>query len=172
MLILVVLAMAASEASPVAPMDPLAAADGKVECYQPDDEKRTCRSIASYQRTNDQTYANTAIVLVSSAGPVTLETVTPVAVKAGAVCGSIRADDIGAGKLRVAGRLLPEAEAAPVLSQIAESMAPLIDREICTSYEPSEAGLTAKATIAGVYQADADQRVKWVAPDEGYVVAP
>lgn len=173
MLTLGIMVLAVSGASSIGPENPLApAAAGQVQCYQPDDRKRTCRSIASYQRRDDGTYANTAVVLLSSAGPVTLETITPVTVKAGAVCGSIRAENINAGKLRIADRLLPDSEAAPILVRIVQSMAPLINKEICTSYEQSADGLTAKATIAGVYRSDADQRVGWVQPSDGYTVAP
>ena len=173
MLILGAIALAVSGAPSIVSVNPLAlAADGKVQCYQPDDQKRTCRSIAAYQRRGDGTYANTAIVLISTAGPVTLETITPVTVKAGAVCGSIRPEDINAGKLRVADRILSNSEAAPVLARIALSMASLINKEICTSYVQSAGGLTAKATIEGVYRSDADQRVKWVQPGDGYTVSP
>lgn len=173
MSIFIVLALAGTNAALAAPTNPLApAADGQLQCHQPNDEKRTCRSIASYQRKDDGTYTNTAVVLLSSAGPVTLETTTVVTLKAGAVCGAIRANDLNTGKLRVAGRLLPDSEAAPILPRIAQSMASVIDKEICTSYEESTQGLTAKATISGEYRPDADQRVKWVQANDGYQVAP
>lgn len=171
--ILIAMALAATNATPAMMTDPLApAADGKVQCHQPNDEKRTCRSMASYQRRDDGTYTNTAIVLLSSAGPVTLETTTVVILKAGAVCEAVRLNDLNAGKLRVAGRLLPDSEAVRILPRIAQSMASIIDKEICTSYEQSAEGLIAKATISGEYRPDADQRVKWVQPDDGYQVAP
>jgi hypothetical protein len=103
---------------------------------------------------------------------VILETITLVTVKAGMVCGSIRAEDISAGKLRIANRLLSNDDAAPVLARIVQSMAPMINKEICTAYVPSADGITAKATIGGGYRAEADQKVEWVQQNDGYTVSP
>jgi hypothetical protein len=172
MLILTAMALATANKS-VGAKDPIAlVAKGQLECHQPDDKKRTCRSIASYQRRPDGSYNNTAIILVSNSGPTTFEASTPVTVRAGAVCGMVRAEDISKGKLRVANRLLSDSEAAPILAQVAKAMKPMFDKEICTSYVRSPNGLTAKATIDGVYRSDADQPVKWVKPKEGYTVSP
>jgi hypothetical protein len=48
----------------------------------------------------------------------------------------------------------------------------LTGKEICTRYEPAAGGLVAKEWIDGLYRADADQRVRWVSPSEGYSVSP
>jgi len=173
MLIFGLMASALAGAPTAVPENPLArASSGEVQCYQPDEKRRTCRSIAAYRRLNDGRYANTATVLLASAGPVVLETITPVTVRAGAVCGSIRAEDISAGKLRISNRLLTDDEAAPILARVAQSMAPMINKEICTAYVQSGNGITAKATIGGEYRADTDQKVAWIKPDDGYTVAP
>jgi hypothetical protein len=51
-------------------------------------------------------------------------------------------------------------------------MAPLLNKEICTVYERSARGLTAKVSIDGAYHPSGDQPVKWVRPGEGYKVSP
>ncbi len=171
-MILMAMALAASKV-PVAlsnPLDP--AIKGQMQCHQPDVKRRTCRSIATYRKGPSGSYSNKAIVLISSAGPVTLETVTPVTVEAGAVCGSIRAEDIMRGKLRVADRLLSDDEARPVLLRVSQSMTQVMGKRICTSYVTAQTGLIAKASIDGVYRPESDQTVKWVRPTDGYVVAP
>jgi hypothetical protein len=171
-MILMAMAFTASKVT-VALGNPLAPAmRGQMQCHQPDDKRRTCRSIATYTRDSIGSYSNKAIVLISSAGPVTLETVTPVTVEAGAVCGSIRAEDIMQGKLRVADRLLSDEEAKPVLLRVSQSMTPVMGKRICTSYVTAQTGVIAKASIDGVYRAESDQTVKWVQPADGYVVAP
>lgn len=144
-MLLFALAAFATSAGNAAAANPLAAvARGLVQCHAPDDQKRTCRSIASYEPTGGATFVNRATVLVSVAGPIVLETSTPVAIKAGAVCGSIRADDISAGHVRIAGRQATKDEAAPVLALVSRSMAALINKEICTSYVQTAAGLTGR----------------------------
>ena len=153
--------------------EPLAkASEGFIQCYQPNDITKSCQSIATYVRNEDGSWASTAIVLLSPALPVTLETVTTVWVKDSSVCGYIRREDILHGSLRVSGQLLPEEQATQILAELSEGMAPMMDREICTDYLPGPAGLIARATIEGGVTEIPDQVVKWVLPSDGYVVAP
>ena len=168
-----VLAMLSMSPTAMPAADPLEPAHSRqLQCYEPNEERKTCRSLASYKRLSDNRYTNTALVLISAAGPATLETETPVEVKSGAVCGAIRRDDILKGKLVVGGRALPPNEASPILAQIAQSMASVEGKEICTRYVPAAAGSTAKVSIDGAYQATMDQRVKWVKLSDGYSVSP
>lgn len=158
-------------ASAAGSANPLAMAEkGQVQCYRPDVQKKTCQSIASYHRTGLGTYDNIALIPVSN--DATLETQTPVVIKGNAVCGSIRAQDMTAGILRVSGDVVAADAAKPILERIAQSLGPLADKEICTSYEPSGADFTAKITIAGTYRPDQDESVKWISPSDGYAVTP
>lgn len=170
-LIALSLLTAASAASPA--IDPLLPAQsGEMQCYAPDEARKTCRSLAFYDKRDASSYDNRAIVLVSTAGPVVLETVTQVIIEAGAVCGAIRPEDIQKGKLTISGRVLPADQAAPVLSRIADAMQPIMGKQICTTYVHDTGVLIAHATINGVAQPDMDQTVKWVKPSDGYTVAP
>jgi hypothetical protein len=172
-MILVALLIVASTASVGASEDPLdPAKGGSVQCYMPDEGRRTCRSIASYVPIDSGTYANKAMVLIAREGPIILETVTPVTLKAGAVCGFIREEDIRAGKLYVGRGLLPASKASPLLEQLAHSSSWAKDMEICTTYVPTRDGLIAKVAYDGDYQKNSDQHVKWVRPSDGYSVAP
>jgi len=145
---------------------------GSVQCYEPNEEKRTCRSIESYRSLGEQRYATTAIILISPAESTTLETTTQVEVKNGAVCGLVRADEIAAGRLRVAGHLIGENDAKPYMAAILQSLKALIGKEVCTTYVPSSDGFLAKVAINGVYRANTDQRMKWIGPNDGYTVSP
>ena len=149
---------------------PLAKAEaGFVQCYQPNQAAKTCQSIASYKRNGDGTWANTAVVALSPRHPITLETTTPVHLDAqGAVCGQIRKDDVLTGKLAYAGQQLPGDKAAPILARIADGMAYLMGKEICTTYLADGAGMIAKATIDGQPAPMPDQKVIWIKPEDGY----
>lgn len=150
---------------------PLALAEqGQVQCYRPDVQKKTCQSIASYQRTGPGTYDNRALIPVSA--DATLETHTPVVIKGDAVCGFVRREDTMAGKLRVDGHLVDAEKAKPILERIAEAMAPMSGKEICTKYVPTGAEFTAKISIGGTYDPEEDQTVKWIDPTDGYTVTP
>lgn len=154
-----------------APPNPLALAEkGQLQCYRPDVQKKTCQSIAAYRRTGPGTYDNKA--LVALAPNATLETDTPVVIKAGAVCGFVRAQDVLAGTLRVDGRIVEPDKAKPILERVAQAMAPMADKEICTRYEPSGMDLAAKAFVEGAERPDLNVTVKWITPSEGYTVTP
>jgi len=170
-LVSVIVAIGVGAAPAASPGNPLAMAEkGYLQCYRPDVQNKTCQSIASYRRTGPGTYDNKAVLPISSDGPTTLETHTPVVVRNGAVCGQIRARDFMAGTLRVDGSAVPPEEAKPVLEAMAQAVRPFANKEICTRYEPSAGDLTAKITIAGKYQADQDEPVKWITDAEGYTV--
>jgi hypothetical protein len=167
---LVILAATAAPDATVA--DPLAPGlAGQLECTQPDAQKKTCRSLTSYQRVGTG-YSNSAIILISPNGPVTVEITAAVTVKGNAVCGVPRVADLDAAKIRNAGRLLDATEAAPVRAAILAGLAPVIDKEICQTYQATPAGLVQKSAVNGVYEPRADEPVAWVAPGDGYSVAP
>ena len=149
---------------------PLAKAEaGFMQCYQPDQTAKTCQSIASYKPNGDGTWVNTAVVALSPRQPITLETTTPVHLNAeGAICGQIRRDDVMKGKLAYAGQQLPDDKAAPILARIADGMAPMMGKEICTTYLADGAGMIAKVTIDGQSAPMPDQKVIWIRPEDGY----
>ncbi len=151
--------------------NPLTRAEaGQFQCYRPDVAKKTCQSIASYERTGPGTYDNKALVALSN--DATLETHTVVVLRGDAVCGYIRAQDMLAGRVRLRGFTLPPDAAKNVLEKVARSVAPFANREICTRYVQSGADLMAKVWIAGSYRPDQDTKIKWIGASDGYSVTP
>ena len=162
------LANAAAPAAADAPLAPAAA--GLVQCYNPDDAKKTCSALASYSDNGDGTWNNTAQLPISRDQPITLTTVTPVTVKGTAVCGSIRREDILHGTLLFSGKPIPASPANDgALSSLADALAPMIGKDICTEYVASEGQLLAKVTIDGKPETP-DQPVRWIKPSDGYRV--
>jgi hypothetical protein len=163
------LATVAAQAQELLP--PIAqAASGQLQCYQPNIANRTCRSLAGYRMTVDG-ITNTAVVMLSAEPLITMETVTPVEIKNGQVCGKTRAHDIAIAKFLMNG--------SPVNAQIAETLRKQViaglqsefDHEICTAYIPDGDGFIAKATDNGV-PIPAEPHLIWVSPGDGYKVAP
>jgi hypothetical protein len=158
-------------AAAVTASNPLARAEaGQLQCYRPDVAKKTCQSIASYERTGPDTYDNKALVSLSN--DATLETHTLVILRRHAVCGFIRSQDMLAGTVRFHGSVLAPGLAKPVLEKVAQSVAHFANKEICTRYELSGAALLAKVSIAGTYRPDQDIKVKWIDATDGYSVTP
>lgn len=171
MFLSVFIAAALGTAVGASPPNPLARAEnGQLQCYRPDAQKKTCQSIASYQRTSPGSYDNKALIPVSANA--TLETHTPVVLKADAVCGFIRAQDIIGGTLRVDGTIVDPEKAKPILERLSQAAVQLADKEICTRYEPAGTDFTAKISIGGTYRPDQDETVEWITPADGYTVTP
>jgi hypothetical protein len=164
--------MAMVLASAPAYPDPLApAAAGKVQCYVPTDRK-TCTSLASYAAAPDGTFATSAIVMLSTDPLVIMQTTTEVRIRDGAVCGAIKKSDITGGSLTLSSEAVPADKAAPFLEKVAQHLTPIIGHEICTVFVPAGDGFIAKASLDGQAQPAQDQKVIWVAPSDGYKVAP
>lgn len=170
MLAPILLAAAAAQPASANPLAPALA--GQLACHFPNDQAKTCRSIGSYKPLGGDRYSNTSLVLLSPQGPVTLEVTSEASVRKDAVCATILRADLEKGQLKVADHVLTPAETAPVMEQIAQAMAPLFDKEVCSTFVPSDNGLTVKSTLAGTPRPDFDQPMKWVAPGDGYKVAP
>jgi hypothetical protein len=153
--------------------NPLAPAiAGQLECSTPDEQRKTCRSIASYRHLSGPNYSNTAVMLFSPNGPTILQVTSPVVVKGNAVCAVTKIGDIKNGKVTVGGRKLSTLEAAPLLDHLATHMFPLFGHEICLTFDDSSGTIMELGTIDGVRQPKGDEPVQWVSPSAGYKVAP
>jgi hypothetical protein len=161
-------------ATPAATLpDPIApAATGKLQCYLPELSHKTCNSLAGYKAGPDGVIQNTARVLISKNPVITMETVSPVAVKAGKVCGFVREQDVENAKFAAADHPLDAKEAGALREQMKMAFKAIFNREICTGYIADGDGFTAVATMDGQTLPGGEQRVIWVAPGDHYKVAP
>lgn len=169
---------AAPETSPAvasfSPDDPLGpAAAGFVQCYAPDERRKTCDSISTYHDNGDGSFANITAILINPKPVLVLQTITAMNVVSGAVCGQIRPEDIAAGTLTLSGKGMAAADAAPILGKVSTAMSGLYGKQICTTYEPNASGkgLTAHVSVDGVASPDQDNQVMWVGAKEGYKVS-
>jgi hypothetical protein len=108
--LVILAATAAPDAAIANPLAPGLA--GRLECSKPDEQKKTCRSIASYQRVGDG-YSNSAIILISPNGPVTMEITAPVTVKGYAYCGVMRAEQRDAARISLPGTCWERSRQSP-----------------------------------------------------------
>ena len=152
---------------PIAPAD-----QGRLQCYTPDVARKTCQSLSAYRSGGDGVIQNTAVVLIAPSPPILMETVTPVEIRAGQVCGAIRPKDIDDAKFTVSGQPADPAQATRLREAIRNAMKDMFDHQICTAYVPDGDALLAKAIVDGVPRPALDQKTVWVAPDEGYKVSP
>jgi len=153
--------------APIAPAD-----SGKLQCYAPIAETKSCASLAGYQRRSDGKIYNPATVMISPSPLITMKSATVVTIKDGKVCGFITADDAATAEFLIAGKPADAPQTAKMRELLAKAQQHLFGREICTRYLPQTDGsLLASATLDGAPQPP-DQKVIWVSPEDGYEVRP
>ena len=145
---------------------------GKLQCYTPDPARKTCQSMASYRARADGGYDNTAFVLVSPSPQVVMIAVSPVEVRGEQECGVMRPADIDTANFTVQGRAADPRLTGLLREKVKAALQDRFNHEICTTYVPDGEALTAQASLDGVRQPSLDQAVIWVAPTDGYRVAP
>ena len=153
--------------------DPLAPSlKGQLNCYGPNVERKTCVSIGAYAKDAQGVIQNTAVVLMASSPQIVMTTKAPVEVKAGAVCGYIRLRDLETASFVIDGTPADATDAEAVRKAVAPAYAPFLDKEFCTVFRTDGPGLVGEVTVGGQRRRELDQRVRWVAPSEGYAVKP
>lgn len=173
---LAVIALGSSLGSPVLAADPAGplapAAEGKVQCFGYDRAHKTCQSMAAYSAGPGDTVLNTASLLIAREPPIVMTTVSPVTIEGQRVCGPVRPEDLAAATFTVSGAPAPP-EAAQALAQgLNRAMKDMLGKRVCVIFEPDGAGFIAHATLDSLPQPDSDQHLIWVAPNDGYTVAP
>ena len=156
--------------------DPIGpAASGQLQCFAPDTARKTCTSLAGYRGNANGGIENVATVLMAKNPVVTMQTVSPVEIRMGQVCGKLGRQDIETAKFTLNGRPVDEQQAAQFRAQLLMVMAAnnALDHEVCTAFVNQGGGIIAKAVIDGMpAPASADQQVMWVSPSDGYQVSP
>lgn len=170
-----ILAAASLAATPghAADLGPLApAAEGKVQCYRPNEVAKTCESIGAYRVTPDGQILNTAIVLISASPAIVMSTESAVSIKGGQDCGVTLPKHIDAATFEVEGRPADPALTQKLRAQLKARMTAFFGHETCVAYVPDGAAWLATSRIDGVAHPEMDLKVIWVSPADGYRVAP
>jgi hypothetical protein len=167
MLVTLMLLLAAGQATP----DPLAQARaGKLQCVQPNKEKKTCLAIGSYTVKPDGSYESAVTVLINPAPAMTMETRSKGKVENGQVCGVILKEDYDAAKLTMGGAPMDETMAAGVRTQIGSVLAPMVGKKGCSSEKADGEMMISEVSLDGVAHPEMTQKFVWVGADEGYTL--
>jgi hypothetical protein len=135
--------------------------------------RKTCATLAGYRTNPNGGVDQDATVLIAKSPVVTMETVSPVEIKMGQMCGKLRKQDLDAAKFMLAGRPMDAQQAASIRTQLQTAFQNVFDHEVCTVYVDQGGRLVAKATIDGMPAPPAaDQPLIWVSPSDGYQVSP
>ena len=170
---LVGLALASGTNVEAAAVDPLAPAwAGQVQCYGPNVERRSCVSIGAYSKDPAGAIQNDATVLLAVQPQIVMRTTAAVQVKGEAVCAVLAARDVETAQFIIDGQPAAADNADSIRRGIAPAYKQVLNRELCTTYEPDGAEMKALVTVDGRRRPDLDLRVRWVSPAEGFEVKP
>jgi hypothetical protein len=149
--------------------DPIAAARaGKLQCANPNVEKKTCLSLTRYTVKAEGSFDSTTTVMVAPQPVITMEVKSSGTVKDGAFCAPIRTSDFEAASFQMDGKPADPAIASAIRAQIVASIASLAGKTGCTRESPDGAVSKAEVAIDGVVRPELSQRVLWVKPEDGY----
>jgi hypothetical protein len=149
--------------------DPLAPARaGKLQCANPNVEKKTCMSLTRYTVKPGGAFETATTVMIAPQPVVTMEVKSSGTVKDGALCAPIRTADFEAATFQMDGAALEATIAATIRGQVIASIAPMANKMGCTRETPDGAVARAEVTIDGVARPELTQRVLWVKPEDGY----
>lgn len=112
-------------------------------------------------------------MLVDAQSSVTASMNNRVFVRGDEICEVMNPDDAADATIAIAGRPLPAVQAAKYRAKLRRNFAAFVGHTICTRIVANEQGLeTVIGTIDGKRFPAADYPMKWVAPGEGWKVAP
>lgn len=149
---------------PIAP-----AAQGRLQCFEPDTARKTCKSIAAYQISANGTIDSLSVNLLAKQPVVTMVTRATVRVKGQQVCDVGRTAELETAAFTVAGHPATESQTAMLRNRMLAAYAPLIGRDVCLAFQGDGLG---RVSVDGVRRAEMDKRVIWISRGDGYTVGP
>lgn len=149
----------------------LPAAKGKLQCFTPDPVKKTCKSMSGYRITADGVIESIATTFISSGPLTTMETISPVEIRDGKVCGEIREHDLLTANFTSDGRGVDLKQSQVMARQAAMASKSMFGRTVCMSFAMEGDVYKAKVMIDSTPRPELDQPVSWVVLGDGYRVA-
>ena len=159
--------------SAVAQQDGMAPArEGQLHCYMPNVERKTCQSLAGYSFDGDSVSSSGAVLIMPQ--PLIVMSMTSSAtMRDGALCGPLTQADLDSAHFTIEGAAASPEDEANMRIALAQQLAPLMNRDMCTRFTPAPGGgLVAESTLDGTPRPELNQPVIWVRPDDGYSVGP
>jgi hypothetical protein len=172
-LLLVALAMLTNLHAARADDGPLTPArDGKIECFSPSSEHKTCVAITRYTWiSNGDIIAESDFAL--NANPlISLKMTSEAFLEEGDLCGVLQQQSVDGMTFFKNGVLMNEDEAADFRGPMTSRFATIIGRRVCEDHAPYGSLIVTQYTIDGSPKPELTSRLKWISPDEGYVLAP
>jgi hypothetical protein len=153
--------------------DPYAPAKaGKLGCFAPDSEKKTCVDISTYSFGDNGNVTMEGESAISENPLITVRSKS-MATKEGSNLCFVVPEGYGEGHIFLKdGKPMSVQESNSYRENEASRYAQLVNRKICLDISPYGSVFIAQISIDGTPLPAATNRMKWISADEGYVLAP
>jgi hypothetical protein len=151
--------------SPITP-----ASDGKLQCYGPNPDTKSCKALAGYEVATGGGIVNPMTTLLSTGPRIIMRDVTPVTIKSNQVCAVARREDFEAATFEIQDEPATAAQSAMLKRKIETVEKRFFGHEICVAYITVGDEVVAESSVDGVFQPAMNQKVMWVSPEDGYQV--
>lgn len=163
------LLIAFAGASVAEQMEP--ARHGQLQCGQPDELFKTCSSLSKVSQVGTGSVRFETKLLIDPNGPVVAVDHNTATIHGSQVCEVFRFSQIDRWTVTIGGRADNSARTEKYRAAAKRGIAPLVGQTVCTTIVPSEQGMhKVLATIGGKRAPAFDYAMKWVDPDDGWVV--
>ncbi len=153
--------------------DPLAPAKaGKLWCYEPDSENKTCSSFSRFEWDPAGTIWEEDEIAISANPSVAMKVRAQSTLEGVAICQVIAEATFQKATFVVDGKPATADEDLAYRVQYGSRFAPFYGKKFCLEVSPYESIFITQVAIDGTPYPSATSRLKWISPDEGYVLAP
>ena len=153
--------------------DPLAPAkEGKLWCYEPDSESKTCSSFSRFEWDAAGTIWEEDEIAFSANPLVAMKVRATTTLEGIAICQVIAEETFQKAVFMVDGKPATADEDMTYREQYGSRFASFYGKKFCVEISPYESIFITQVAIDGMPYPSATSRLKWISSHEGYVLAP
>ena len=146
---------------------------GKVECFDPDFEKKTCSAMTTYTWLDDTNVIAHSSYYDRNALPNVLMTGDwEATIRGDKNCTVVSKESFAKTEFQVDGKRVSEEQAATYLARIEGAYRPLYGRTLCADISPVGKAYVVQISADGVPNPTATSYLAWIDPDAGYKLVP
>ena len=153
--------------------DPLAPAKaGKLWCYEPNSENKTCSSFSRFEWDAAGTIWEEDEIAFSANPLVSMKVRATTALEGVSICQVIAEETFRKAVFMVNGKIATADEDMAYREQYGSRFASFYGKKFCVEISPYESIFITQIAIDGTPYPSATSRLKWISPDECYVLTP
>ena len=148
------------------------AKSGKLECFAPDTDKKTCLDISHYTWQPDGTVLMEDEMAVSTHPLISMMVKSLGTVEGSSACVTVAGYSLKNVTFFKEGMPMSEEESVNYLQTANSKNAKLLGKKVCMDISPIGSLFITQFTVDDTPLPAATNRLKWIGADEGYVLAP